>query len=49
VVPMHYDLIEGNTADPEAFARLAGDALPGGRVTVLERMAETPLGTLLNR
>jgi L-ascorbate 6-phosphate lactonase len=47
VVPMHYDLIEGNTTDPEAVARLAADALPGGRVTVLELMAETPLESLL--
>jgi L-ascorbate 6-phosphate lactonase len=49
VVPMHYDLMEGNTADPDAFARLAGQAYPGGRVTVLERMAETPLAALVSR
>jgi L-ascorbate 6-phosphate lactonase len=49
VVPMHYDLMEGNTADPDAVARLAADVFPGGRVTVLERMAETPLASLVSR
>ncbi len=49
VVPMHYDLMEGNLGDADAFARRAGDALPGGRVTVLDRMAETPLEALVRR
>jgi hypothetical protein len=49
VVPMHYDLMDGNLADVDAFARLAADAHPGGRVTVLERMAETSLAALVSR
>jgi L-ascorbate 6-phosphate lactonase len=49
VVPMHYDLMEGNLGDPDAFARLAAEAHPGCRATVLERMAETPLAALVNR
>jgi L-ascorbate 6-phosphate lactonase len=48
VVPMHHDLMEGNLADVDAFARLAGDAHPGGRVTVLDRMAETSLAALVS-
>jgi L-ascorbate 6-phosphate lactonase len=48
VVPMHYDLMEGNLGDPDAFARLAA-ARPGPRVTVLDRMAETPLAALVSR
>ena len=47
VVPMHYDLMEGNLGDVEAFTRLAADAHPGGRVTVLARMDETPLASLV--
>jgi L-ascorbate 6-phosphate lactonase len=47
VVPMHYDLMEGNLGDVEAFARLAPRLHPDGRVAVLARMAETPLGSLL--
>ena len=49
VVPMHYDLMEGNLADPAAVARLAPDLHPGGRVVLLERMAETPLESLTGR
>jgi L-ascorbate metabolism protein UlaG (beta-lactamase superfamily) len=49
LVPMHYDLMDGNLADVDAFARLAGDAHPGCRVTVLDRMAETPLEALVSR
>jgi hypothetical protein len=45
-VPMHYDLMEGNLGDVEAFARLAPRLHPDGRVAVLARMAETPLGSL---
>jgi L-ascorbate 6-phosphate lactonase len=48
VVPMHYDLMEGNLGDPGAFARLAADG-PGPRVTMLDRMAETPLAALVSR
>jgi L-ascorbate 6-phosphate lactonase len=47
VVPMHYDLMEGNLGDVAAFARLAPDLHPGGRVAVLDRMAETPLASLV--
>jgi L-ascorbate metabolism protein UlaG (beta-lactamase superfamily) len=49
VVPMHYDLMEGNLADVEAFARLALDLHPGGQATVVARMAETPLESLVSR
>jgi L-ascorbate metabolism protein UlaG (beta-lactamase superfamily) len=49
VVPMHYDLMDGNLGDPDELARLAPDAHPGGRVTVLDRMAATPLATLVSR
>jgi L-ascorbate 6-phosphate lactonase len=49
LVPMHYDLMDGNLADVDAFARLAGDAHPDCRVTVLDRMAETPLEALVSR
>jgi hypothetical protein len=46
---MHYDLMEGNLGDPDALARLAPTLHPGGRVAVLERMAETPLAALAGR
>jgi L-ascorbate metabolism protein UlaG (beta-lactamase superfamily) len=49
VVPMHYDLMDGNLGDPDELARLAPEGLPGGRVTVLDRMAATPLETLVSR
>ena len=49
VVPMHYDLMEGNLGDLDALARLAPTLHPGGRVAVLERMAETPLAALAGR
>jgi len=44
---MHYDLMEGNLGDVEACVRLAPEVHPGGRVTVLARMADTPLHTLV--
>jgi L-ascorbate 6-phosphate lactonase len=47
VVPMHYDLMEGNLGDVEALARLAPSLHPRGRVAVLSRMAETPLAELV--
>jgi L-ascorbate 6-phosphate lactonase len=47
VVPMHYDLMEGNLGDVEAVARLAPSLHPRGRVAVLSRMAETPLADLV--
>jgi len=47
VVPMHYDLMEGNLGDVEALARLAPSLHPEGRVAVLSRMAETPLAELV--
>jgi L-ascorbate 6-phosphate lactonase len=47
VVPMHYDLMEGNLGDVEALARLAPSLHPRGRVAVLSRMAETPLAGLV--
>jgi L-ascorbate 6-phosphate lactonase len=47
VVPMHYDLMNGNLGDVAAFRRLAPELHPGGRVAVLERMAVTPLGSLV--
>jgi L-ascorbate 6-phosphate lactonase len=43
VVPMHYDLMEGNLGDPDEVVRLAPELHPAGRVAVLQRMAETPL------
>jgi L-ascorbate metabolism protein UlaG (beta-lactamase superfamily) len=49
VVPMHYDLMDGNLGDPEACRRLAPELLPGGRVVLLDRMAETPLAGLAGR
>jgi L-ascorbate 6-phosphate lactonase len=49
VVPMHYDLMDGNLGDPDELARLAPDTHPGGRVTVLDRMAATPMATLVSR
>jgi len=49
VVPMHYDLMEGNLGDPDALARLAPTLHPEGRVAVLSRMAETPLAALAGR
>jgi len=47
VVPMHWDLMNGNLGDVEAFTRLAPELYPGGRVVVLDRMAETPLAALV--
>jgi L-ascorbate 6-phosphate lactonase len=49
VVPMHYDLMQGNLGDVEAFTRLAPELYPGGRVAVLARMAGTPLASLAAR
>ena len=49
VVPMHHDLMEGNLGDADAFARLAAEAHPGCLATVLERMAETPLASMISR
>ena len=49
VVPMHYDLMDGNLGDAEAFARLAPRLHPDGRVAVPDRMTETPLGSLAGR
>jgi L-ascorbate 6-phosphate lactonase len=49
VVPMHYDLMEGNLGDVGELARLAPSLYPGGRVAVLDRMAETPLAALVER
>ena len=46
VVPMHYELMEGNLGDVEEARRLAPQLHPGGRVAVLERMASTPLASL---
>ena len=46
VVPMHHDLMEGNLGDPGELVRLAPERYPGGRVAVLDRMAETPLADL---
>jgi L-ascorbate 6-phosphate lactonase len=46
VVPMHYDLMEGNLGDIQELARLAPELHPGGRVVALDRMAETPVGFL---
>jgi L-ascorbate 6-phosphate lactonase len=46
VVPMHYDLMEGNLGDLGELVRLAPELHPAGRVAVLERMAETPLASL---
>jgi L-ascorbate metabolism protein UlaG (beta-lactamase superfamily) len=47
VVPMHWDLMNGNLGDVEAFTRMAPERYPGGRVAVLGRMAETPLAALV--
>jgi L-ascorbate 6-phosphate lactonase len=47
VVPMHFELMEGNLGDLQAFTRLAPELHPGGRVAVLDRMAETPLASLV--
>jgi L-ascorbate 6-phosphate lactonase len=47
VVPMHYDLMEGNLGDVEELGRLAPELHPGGRVAVLDRMAETPVASLV--
>jgi L-ascorbate metabolism protein UlaG (beta-lactamase superfamily) len=47
VVPMHYDLMDGNLGDLAALARLAPELHPGGRLAVLDRMAETPLRSLV--
>jgi hypothetical protein len=44
---MHYDLMDGNLGDVAAFTRLAPALHPGGRVAVLDRMAETPLRSLV--
>ena len=49
VVPMHYDLMEGNLGDVDEFARLAPQLHPDGRAAVLDRMAETPLASLTVR
>jgi L-ascorbate 6-phosphate lactonase len=49
VVPMHYDLMDGNLGDVDEFVRLAPALHPGGRAAVLARMAETPLGSLAQR
>jgi L-ascorbate metabolism protein UlaG (beta-lactamase superfamily) len=49
VVPMHYELMEGNLGDVEEARRLAPALYPGGRVAVLERMAPTPLASLAAR
>jgi L-ascorbate 6-phosphate lactonase len=49
VVPMHYDLMEGNLGDVDECLRLAPSLHPGGRVAVLDRMAETPLAALVER
>jgi len=49
VVPMHYDLMEGNLGDVKEFARLAPELHPEGRVAVLDRMSETPLASLTVR
>jgi L-ascorbate 6-phosphate lactonase len=46
VVPMHYDLMDGNLGDVDECRRLAPRIHPAGRVAVLDRMAETPLGVL---
>jgi L-ascorbate 6-phosphate lactonase len=47
VVPMHYDLMEGNLGDVDELGRLAPSLHPEGRVAVLARMAETPLADLV--
>jgi L-ascorbate 6-phosphate lactonase len=47
VVPMHYDLMDGNLGDVEECVRLAATVHPGLRVTALGRMAETPLDVLV--
>jgi L-ascorbate metabolism protein UlaG (beta-lactamase superfamily) len=47
VVPMHYDLMDGNLGDVDACRRLATELHPGGRLAVLDRMAETPLAELV--
>ena len=47
VVPMHWDLMNGNLGDVGAFTRLAPELYPGGRVVVLDRIAETPLASLV--
>jgi L-ascorbate metabolism protein UlaG (beta-lactamase superfamily) len=47
VVPMHYDLMEGNLGDLDELARLAPSLHPEGRVAVLARMAETLLADLV--
>jgi L-ascorbate 6-phosphate lactonase len=47
VVPMHYDLMEGNLGDVDELTRLAPSLHPEGRVAVLARMAETPLAELV--
>jgi hypothetical protein len=44
---MHFELMEGNLGDVEELARLAPELHPGGRVAVLDRMAETPLASLV--
>jgi L-ascorbate 6-phosphate lactonase len=49
VVPMHYDLMEGNLGDVAECRRLAAELHPEGRVVVLDRMAETPLAALAGR
>jgi L-ascorbate 6-phosphate lactonase len=49
VVPMHYDLMDGNLGDPGECLRLAPELLPDGRVVLLDRMAATPLAALAGR
>jgi L-ascorbate 6-phosphate lactonase len=49
VVPMHYDLMDGNLGDPGECLRLAPELHPDGRVVVLDRMAGTPLAALAGR
>jgi L-ascorbate 6-phosphate lactonase len=49
VVPMHYDLMDGNLGDPGECLRLAPELHPGGRVVLPDRMAATPLAALAGR
>lgn len=46
LVPMHYDLMEGNLGDADQCVRLAPRVHPHGRVAVPARMVDTPLHTL---
>jgi L-ascorbate metabolism protein UlaG (beta-lactamase superfamily) len=47
LVPMHYDLMEGNLGDVDQCVRLAPRVHPRGRVAVPARMVDTPLHTLV--